>query len=217
MCEVIHRHMSDCKMRRQPVLWRRCHQGEAEQGLEIGVGTVLQSQGFVQAEADAHRREIIGLDIALFVCAHRRGDRAGSVGALVQLIIGDRSRNCWNDHVPVGLRPQGANVVEALVLQQVRDPAVTKRSLAQLQLELRAEQALDVRQRHLLRLAPRACQNRLQALPGLCKVSDWHRILLQGPCWLQLRSATFLDHRLGREVRHHLALQVSQDLPLRQR
>mmetsp|Transcript_26068 Transcript_26068/g.74662 ORF Transcript_26068/g.74662 Transcript_26068/m.74662 type:complete len:238 (+) Transcript_26068:1490-2203(+) len=54
-------------------------------------------------------------------------------------------------------------------------------------------------------------------MPGLRKVSDWHRILLQGPCWLQLRSATSLDNSLGREVWHHLALQVSQDLPLRKR
>eukprot|EP00443_Scrippsiella_acuminata_P040298 CAMPEP_0115234940 /NCGR_PEP_ID=MMETSP0270-20121206/35049_1 /TAXON_ID=71861 /ORGANISM="Scrippsiella trochoidea, Strain CCMP3099" /LENGTH=167 /DNA_ID=CAMNT_0002649697 /DNA_START=352 /DNA_END=855 /DNA_ORIENTATION=+ len=90
---------------------------------------------------------------------------------------------------------------------------MAQRCLTQLELELRTEQALYIGQRHTGLGGTR--EDRSQTLPGLYDIGHRHRALLERPSRLLQHGRVLLDHSLRLEVRNHMSVEVSQDLPLR--
>mmetsp|Transcript_96115 Transcript_96115/g.255377 ORF Transcript_96115/g.255377 Transcript_96115/m.255377 type:complete len:205 (+) Transcript_96115:784-1398(+) len=121
------------------------------------------------------------------------------------------------EHVAMALQPHLAEVVQPLVLEELGKLGVAQARLAELNLEVRLEEALEAGERDAL-LALRQVAEQLtdvfaQAIPS----GDSARLPLMASARLQALRTPFLDHRLGMPVGHYGTIRVAQQLLLRYR
>mmetsp|Transcript_60177 Transcript_60177/g.173606 ORF Transcript_60177/g.173606 Transcript_60177/m.173606 type:complete len:457 (+) Transcript_60177:660-2030(+) len=165
----------------------------------------------------AMRREILrSCGAGPWGAARRVGLRGGVV---LGAAAGDRA---VNDELPGAVDLQPANVVQALVLQQLGDPGVAERGLAEVEAEARAKEALDIRHGDHPGLdVARAADDHRYATAHVLPCRDGERrglrLLRRAAEGLLPRSALLLDGLLGQAVRHDVAIDVSEELLLRHR
>mmetsp|Transcript_25025 Transcript_25025/g.69736 ORF Transcript_25025/g.69736 Transcript_25025/m.69736 type:complete len:335 (-) Transcript_25025:362-1366(-) len=120
--------------------------------------------------------------------------------------------------VAMALQLHCANVLETTILQELGKLRIPEHSLAELNLEMRAEETFDVGQRdHAWPLrGGRVLQDQPQVDARFVPLRQWERprgessrplACAMGP----FVRAPFLHHRLGATVRHHGAAVVSED------
>mmetsp|Transcript_68348 Transcript_68348/g.179198 ORF Transcript_68348/g.179198 Transcript_68348/m.179198 type:complete len:240 (+) Transcript_68348:808-1527(+) len=124
-----------------------------------------------------------------------------------------------DDDVAVALEPHAADVAQAPVLEQLGELGVAQGRLAQLQAEARAEEALEVGERDRLRVPavswPRPGDDLLEA--RLHRVPAGERARSPGRAGARALAlgAPLLDHRLRAAVGHNSAVEVAEELLLR--
>mmetsp|Transcript_139301 Transcript_139301/g.445386 ORF Transcript_139301/g.445386 Transcript_139301/m.445386 type:complete len:256 (+) Transcript_139301:1217-1984(+) len=106
-------------------------------------------------------------------------------------------------------------------MEQVAQPRMPERRLAQLNAELRAEEPLDVGQGHASEIRGCAIEDAPQAMSGVVQRSNWQHLPLArcrhiSDGQLQRRAALFQDG-LRLVVRYYLAVAIAEDLPARNR
>mmetsp|Transcript_25298 Transcript_25298/g.55051 ORF Transcript_25298/g.55051 Transcript_25298/m.55051 type:complete len:207 (+) Transcript_25298:939-1559(+) len=130
-----------------------------------------------------------------------------------------RRANALHNNLALALQLQGANVTEAMILEQFVQPRVSQRGLAELQIKARAEETLDVRERDDSRLPMNGgvVQDFPQAHASLLPGCQGH----VGDCLLGKVDRLLPDSILLLNVidrlseRDHVSLQIAQDSFLR--
>mmetsp|Transcript_75228 Transcript_75228/g.244649 ORF Transcript_75228/g.244649 Transcript_75228/m.244649 type:complete len:337 (+) Transcript_75228:827-1837(+) len=122
-----------------------------------------------------------------------------------------------HNHITMPLQLDLAQVLQALILKQLRKLGIAESRLAQLDLELRTEEALDVGERERLVCTGNLAQQRLQAPMHHVPSGDRTLPSHSARAWPLALRIFLLHHRLRAAVRNDRAVQVAQQLLLRNR
>mmetsp|Transcript_130623 Transcript_130623/g.377820 ORF Transcript_130623/g.377820 Transcript_130623/m.377820 type:complete len:409 (-) Transcript_130623:6-1232(-) len=128
------------------------------------------------------------------------------------------ARHLLHHDLSLAMHLHAANIAKARILQKVQEPRVAQHRLAELKIEARAEQPFHVGERDRAWHAVDRCtaQNLPEANAGLLPTREAHILIdpLRGHGLLP-SGALLLDTMHRAAERHHVAIQVPQDPPLR--
>mmetsp|Transcript_103316 Transcript_103316/g.287604 ORF Transcript_103316/g.287604 Transcript_103316/m.287604 type:complete len:213 (-) Transcript_103316:592-1230(-) len=138
-----------------------------------------------------------------------RGQAVGQADGFAALRLGWR-----DDHVTLALQPHGAHVLQAPVLEELRELGVTQSSLAQLYVKPRTEEPLHVGQRDGVDPRGQGPDELMHACMQRVPIGDGASLPCGIAAWPLVLRAALLDHGLRAAVWHDGTIEIAEDLLL---